>query len=195
MENILEEKPYIIDGKFDRNSYQRWYYQQNKNNWYKYDRNEYNKKWYEKNKEFYQKRYKENKEEILKKQKKWAQENKDIVNQKSQEWRDKNREKFRESCQKSKQKNKATVEKNNIRRLRGLEYSTPSWADINYMNGVYSNCKEANILFKSLGLNSWKMQVDHIHPLKNKLVCGLHNQFNLQVISAKENLQKSNEFI
>lgn len=189
-----QEKPYIIDGKFNRKAYQRWYYHQKKDNWYKYDRSEYQKKWYEENKEFYQKRYKENKEEILKKQKKWAQENKDIVNKISQKWRDNNRDKFRESCKKSKEKNKARIVKNNIKRLKNLEYATPKWADINYMNDVYSNCAEANKMFLSLGLNSWKMHVDHIDPLKSDFVCGLHNQFNLQVISAKENLKKHNKF-
>lgn len=190
----MEDKPYIIDGKFDRNAYQRWYYHQKKDNWYKYDRGDYSKKWYEENKEYYQKRYQDNKEEVLKQSKKWAQSNKDKVNKKSQEWRDNNRDKFRASCKKSRERNKARIIKNNLIRSRGLKYATPKWADINYMNDVYSNCQEANRLFHSLGLNSWKMQVDHIHPLKSDLVCGLHNQFNLQVISAKENLQKSNKF-
>ena len=187
-------KPYIIDGKFDKRAYDKWYYQKNKNKWYKYDRKEYNKEWYEKNKEYYQKRYIENKESISERQKKYKKENKDKINKLSQKWRDNNREKFRESCKKYKLKNKANITKHNIKRLKGLKYATPSWADMNYMNDVYSNCREANELFASLGLNSWKMQVDHIHPLKSDFVCGLHNEFNLQVISAKENLQKRNKF-
>lgn len=37
--------------------------------------------------------------------------------------------------------------------------------------------------------------VDHIVPLNNPLVCGLHNEFNLQVIPASENRSKGNSFI
>jgi hypothetical protein len=37
-------------------------------------------------------------------------------------------------------------------------------------------------------------QVDHIIPLQSKYVCGLHNEFNLRVITAKENNIKGNRF-
>jgi hypothetical protein len=40
-----------------------------------------------------------------------------------------------------------------------------------------------------------KYSVDHIIPLKNKYVCGLHNINNLRIITTEENLKKGNKFI
>ena len=56
------------------------------------------------------------------------------------------------------------------------------WADLEKISEIYSEARK-------LG-----MHVDHIIPLKHELVCGLHNEFNLQLLPPNENMAKSNFF-
>lgn len=58
----------------------------------------------------------------------------------------------------------------------------PPWADMGAIAAIY---KQAKALGKT---------VDHIVPLNNRLVCGLHCEANLRIISAEENRKKGNKF-
>ena len=60
--------------------------------------------------------------------------------------------------------------------------ATPRWADRKEIARIYRKARE-------LGLT-----VDHIVPLKSGLVCGLHCEANLRVLSNEENGRKSNRF-
>ena len=60
------------------------------------------------------------------------------------------------------------------------DIATPSWANLEIIKRIYE-CAEGD-------------HVDHIIPLQGELVCGLHIESNLQYLSPKENLQKSNKF-
>jgi hypothetical protein len=62
----------------------------------------------------------------------------------------------------------------------------PEWADNSKIREFYIR---ASVLTKETGVI---YHVDHIVPLLGKDVCGLHVQDNLQVITAKENVAKSN---
>lgn len=66
------------------------------------------------------------------------------------------------------------------RRARELN-AIPKWSDISAINKIFKECQEG-------------YQVDHIVPLKGKNVCGLHVYYNLQYLTKKENLIKSNKF-
>lgn len=63
-----------------------------------------------------------------------------------------------------------------------------SWANKKYIKLFYLLAKEEG---KRTGRD---VQVDHIVPLKSDVVCGLHNEFNLQLLFKEDNISKSNRF-
>lgn len=59
--------------------------------------------------------------------------------------------------------------------------ATPSWANLDKIKEIYSKCP--------IGYH-----VDHVVPLMGDSVCGLHVENNLQYLTARDNLAKSNKF-
>lgn len=55
------------------------------------------------------------------------------------------------------------------------------WVDRDALRAIYDACPEG-------------CHVDHIIPLKGKLVCGLHVPWNLQYLPASDNISKGNRF-
>ena len=79
---------------------------------------------------------------------------------------------------------KGKAYKRSLERLRraSMRSALVPWADLEKISEIYSEARK-------LG-----MHVDHIIPLKHELVCGLHNEFNLQLLPPNENMAKSNFF-
>jgi hypothetical protein len=65
---------------------------------------------------------------------------------------------------------------------------TPLWANKQVIKNIYSTAK------KLTEQTNIKHHVDHIIPVRHPLVCGLHVESNLRIISATENIEKSNDF-
>ena len=75
----------------------------------------------------------------------------------------------------------------NRRRATKLRASPP-WANQRYIELFYLLAKEESVRIGET------VHVDHIVPLKHSRVCGLHNEHNLQLLRANENLSKGNRF-
>lgn len=68
------------------------------------------------------------------------------------------------------------------KRRKALKLSrVPKWANIDKIKEIYINCPNG-------------YHVDHIVPLQGANVCGFHVEYNLQYLTAEENLQKGNKF-
>lgn len=78
--------------------------------------------------------------------------------------------------------------KGNAYRRRDLKFLTPIWADLSKIDQIYVKARQMSY---SSGVG---YEVDHIVPLVHPLVCGLHVEHNLQILTETENAQKSNKF-
>lgn len=76
----------------------------------------------------------------------------------------------------------ALVAKRNAAKFR----ATPSWADLSAMRAIYAEAARVTLM------TGVRHEVDHYYPLQGKLVCGLHCESNLQILTKVENIRKSN---
>ena len=76
---------------------------------------------------------------------------------------------------------------------RGLKKSaTPAWLNADDLWMIQEVYELSELRTR---ITSVEHQVDHIIPLQNKKVCGLHVPWNLQVLTKRENQTKSNKFV
>ena len=89
-------------------------------------------------------------------------------------------------------KNKDKVNATTTKRRATKLNATPPWLTNDHkkqITKIYKSCSEIS---KQTGVQH---HVDHIVPLKGKEVCGLHVPWNLQILTATENLSKNNRLV
>lgn len=84
--------------------------------------------------------------------------------------------------------NRAKVNAKTVRRKARLMQALVAWANHDKIAEFYA---EAQHLTKETGVVH---HVDHIVPLQSRVVCGLHCEHNLQILTESENSKKHNQF-
>ena len=154
------------------------------NSWCQCCCKEHKKEWYQKNKaselvkakEYHHATYAEKREHKV---------------QKATEWVKNNPEKYKINAKKCYEKTKSKKMAYAGMRRALARNAVPSWFDSvkQSIDGIYAMRDWMNLTMFGI-----KYEVDHIIPLKNNFVCGLHTPNNLQIISQFNNRSKQNKF-
>jgi hypothetical protein len=91
------------------------------------------------------------------------------------------RERHYEKSRAWKANNPEKVNANTAKRRAIQAQAIPPWADLKAIRALYAQAKREG------------KHVDHIVPLRSKLVCGLHCEANLQLLTPQENFVKNNK--
>ena len=70
-----------------------------------------------------------------------------------------------------------------------LTMAMPSWAKKSDIIDIYNQAQRRSLI------KGIKYHVDHVYPLRHPRLCGLHVSWNLQIITAKKNMTKSNKVV
>lgn len=120
---------------------------------------------------------------------KWNQANPEKGRARSANWRNENPELVASLQAKYRKENVGKIRAYQAVRRSFSKRATPTWANNFFMDEIYNLAKLRTSL-NTCGVNSWT--VDHIVPMRSKLVCGLHVENNLRVIPRIDNLKKGN---
>lgn len=104
-------------------------------------------------------------------------------------WRQNNLDRNREIIAKWKKENRDLLNFYESIRRSTRRNACPKWLTEEQkkkMSDIYKKAKEMSVIES--------YHVDHIIPLTNDSVCGLHVPWNLQIIPAEDNLKKGNYF-
>lgn len=108
----------------------------------------------------------------------------DEINARQREYRQRNPEARARTVKKYAANNPDLIAENWAARRNRKRNAMPKWVDRSAIKAIYAHCQSVT---KSTGI---KHEVDHIIPLRGKIVCGLHVPWNLQVITQEENRRK-----
>ena len=151
-----------------------------------------NKAYRELNKEKIQKSNKayreDNKDQIKLSGERYRALNADHISRQSAIYRDKNSEQIKAQSREYRRKNPKVTRRSWMIRRKTVDQQQPAWASQAAINSVYLQARQ---LTEDTGI---QFHVDHVIPLKGKLVSGLHCESNLQILTATENLKKGASF-
>jgi hypothetical protein len=136
-------------------------------------------------------RYENNKDEWNQRSVKWQKTNKEKVAHIQKTYRDANKEQRNNQTAEWKRNNKAKVNFSNNTRHAAKLQRTPEWLSKEQLQEIqdfYAMAQQLETVFP------WKQHVDHIVPLQGEDVSGLHLPWNLQILSAKDNITKGNRY-
>lgn len=104
----------------------------------------------------------------------------------SRAWKAANRERDLSRAREYYRTNPDINRRNQARRRARILQATPAWADFDKINAIYLKAAQ---LTRKTGITR---HVDHHYPLVSKLMCGLHVETNLRILTGTENQRKKN---
>jgi len=132
--------------------------------------------------------YETNKEEVRATQKEYYKANRERCIESSKGWQKANPDKRAEHTRAYNLRNPGKVNARAAKRRAAKLLRTPNWV-------CYDTITEYYICAKKLQeLTGIEFHIDHIVPLQGELVSGLHVAANLQILTAHDNVSKSNSF-
>ena len=151
---------------------------------------EYMADWVIQNPDYQKDWYTENREKKLQSKKQYYLDNPEKQKEVRARYIKNNKERYRELCRAASKRarlNGKAALYDTKRRAAYLQ-AIPKWYDLEQeaILSIYAECKQINLT------SDVKHAVDHIVPLQNPLVCGLHTLANLRIITFSENSAKRN---